>query len=322
MNAESPSTNHSTRLTLLVALPVLALSLLWASWPALGEMSDRWSHDARYSHGFLVPAFAAFLLWFRRGILGAAPLEGSAWGLVLVAIGALLKLAGARYYITWVEAVSILPSLAGLALLIGGWRALRWAGPSIGFLFFMIPMPYRLEVALGSPLQRIATLASTYGLQTLGLPAVSEGNIILLDDVRIGVVDACNGLGMLFMFLAFAVGVALVIRNVLLDKVLIVLSAIPIALGANVLRITLTGLLHETAGSKVADAVYHDLAGWLMMPMAIAALYFELFLLSRLLVQQAPARPMPLTAVVPGMRIAPPRRGRRRGRGGVGPVQS
>jgi len=79
---------------------------------------------------------------------------------------------------------------------------------------------------------------------------VADGNIILLDDFRIGVVDACNGLGMLFMFLAFAVGVALLIRNVLLDKVLIVLSAIPIALGANVLRITLTGLLHETAAAR------------------------------------------------------------------------
>src|SRR5262249_53881458 len=86
--------------------------------------------------------------------------------------GGRVQLGGAYYSYEWFEAAALLVELAGLALLLGGWPALRWAGPSIAFLIFMVPLPYRLEGALSHPLQRIGTVASTYALQTLGLPAV------------------------------------------------------------------------------------------------------------------------------------------------------
>ena len=266
---------------------LLGAALLWSSWPALRAMAQRWATDPRYSHGFLVPVFAGYLLWSGRPRRAAAPQAGPARGavpaaLALFAAAAALKLAGSSYYLGWVDAAALLPGLAGLALLVGGWRGLRWAGPAIAFLVFMVPLPFRVEFALGAPLQRIATLASAYALQTLGLPAVAEGNTILLDQTQIGVVEACNGLGMLFMFAAFAVGAALVLPRPLGERAVLVVSAVPIALAANVARITLTGLLHATAGSRVADAVYHDLAGWLMMPLALAALALELALLARL----------------------------------------
>jgi exosortase len=145
-------------------------------------------------------------------------------------------------------------------------------------------------MALGYPLQRVATLASNYALQTLGLPAAAEGNVIHIDKVTIGVVEACNGLGMLFTFIAFAVGTALIVRRHTLDKVLIILSAVPIALAANVTRITVTGLLHVTAGSELAEHVYHDLAGWLMMPLAVGSLWLELLIISHLFLEESETR--------------------------------
>lgn len=277
-----------------VAALAFGAVLVWAWWPCLREMSSRWMTDPRYSHGLLVPVFSAFLLWHRRGLLDEQRLAASWWGVSIVAVGAILMLGGARLYIGWVESASLLVALAGVSLVLGGPRLLRWAWPSIGFLFFMVPLPYRAEVALGAPLQRIATVASNYLLQTMGLPAVAEGNVILLSDARIGVVDACNGLGMLFMFAAFAVGLTLIASRPLLDKAIILFSAIPIALAANIARITVTGLLHETAGGMVADTVYHDLAGWLMMPLALAALWVELLILSRLFMNVASEQPIPV----------------------------
>jgi exosortase len=262
---------------------LLGASLVWGSWPALCTMADRWSHDPRYSHGFLVPLFSLWLLWHRRDRLPA--MRPTWWGITLIGLGSLIKLFGAYYFIEWVDHVSLLPMLAGACLLAGGWGCLRWAWPAIAFLIFMIPLPYRAEFLLGSPLQRFATMASTYALQTLGLPAVSEGNVILIDDSRIGVVEACNGMGMLFMFFAFTTAVILVDRRRLTDRVVIFLSAIPISLFANIVRITLTGFLHSTVGGKVADAFYHDMAGWLMMPLALALLWAELRLLSRMFIE-------------------------------------
>jgi exosortase len=255
-------------------------------------MARRWWSDPRYSHGFLVPAFALYWLLSHRSTRPASspgrPTTAVRWwGVALLALGAVLRAAGARYWVNWLEAASLLPALAGLALLAGGVAALRWAWPAIGFLIFMIPLPYRLEVALGQPLQHGATLCSTFILQLCGLTATAEGNVILLRHARIGVVEACNGLGMLCTFTAMATAVAIAVPRPRGDRTLIVLSALPISFCANVVRITATGLMRELVGARIAEAVYHDLAGWLMMPLALFLLWAELRLLSRLLVGPA-----------------------------------
>ena len=206
-----------------------------------------------------------------------------------------LRLAGAMLFLPWLDAISLLPALAALAVLLGGWAALRWSWPAIAFLAFMPPLPYRLQLALGGPLQRIATQASTYLLQTVGVPATSEGNVIILNTTRLGVVEACSGLSMLVTFFALATAVALVARRPWPDKLLIIASAVPIAVASNVARITVTALLFEAAQDRAAQLVFHDLAGWLMMPVALAMLGAELAVLDRLLVARPPADAQPLS---------------------------
>src|SRR4029077_18020581 len=107
---------------------------------------------------------------------------------------------------------------------------LGWAWPSMVFLAFMVPLPYRIETALGAPLQAIATTASTFLLQTLGFMAFAEGNVIELDEAQIGVADACNGLSMLVTFIALSTAAALVVRRPLVDRLVLVISSIPVAL--------------------------------------------------------------------------------------------
>jgi exosortase len=270
------------------AAAALLAGLLWAHWPALGEMVGRWGHDSRYSHGYLVPLFALFLLWSRRGRLAAGPGRPSWWGLAGLAGGLALHFAGTYLYFDWLAGVALLPCLAGACLLLGGRPALRWAWPAIAFLVFMVPLPFRVETALAHPLQRVATLVSTYALQTFGFVAFAEGNVIRMGTVRLGVVEACSGLSMLLIFFAVSTAVAVLVPR-LLDKALLFASAVPIALAANITRITVTGVLHKTVGSRLADLVFHDLAGWLMMVLALSLLWLEFRVLSWVLVP-APAR--------------------------------
>ena len=91
-----------------------------------------------------------------------------------MAAAAALYLAGAYFYFEWFSLVSLIPALAGIGLLSGGGNFLRWAWPGLAFLVFMLPLPYRVETALAHPLRSLATIVSTYALQTLGLPAVAE----------------------------------------------------------------------------------------------------------------------------------------------------
>src|SRR5262249_17465649 len=148
-----------------------------------------------------------------------------------------LRLVGVKYNFAYLEPLSLLPCLASLCLLLGGVTALRWSWPAIAFLFFMIPLPHNLSLSLAGPLQRIATEASTFALQVLGRPALAEGNVILLNDVELNIVEACSGLRMLVIFFALATAVVLVIQRPLWEKLLIVGSAVPIALATNILRI-------------------------------------------------------------------------------------
>ena len=303
MNGIATTTGPKPSLALL-GVSAASLALAWSWWPALRQMGARWSEDPRYSHGFLVAPFAVYMLWSRRSLLPETKSIPVIWGLTLVAVGSLLGMAGSRFYLGWVEGLAPLISLSGLAVLARGWSTLKWAGPSIAFLIFMVPLPYRVETAMGYPLQRAATMASTYALQTLGLPALAEGNIILIEEARIGVVEACNGLGMLLTFFAVSTAVSLLVDRPWLDRVLILLSAAPIAFLANVFRITLTGILHHLANGKAADAFYHDLAGWLMMPMALLAFGAELKLLSLLFVEPPHRDNLPAIGLIRGLGIA------------------
>jgi exosortase len=203
-----------------------------------------------------------------------------------------MRFAGAYIYFEWLDAVSLLPTLAGICVLLGGRAALGWAWPAICFLLFMVPLPYRVETALGLPLQRMATIASTYVLQTLGLPALAEGNVILLASGRIGVAQACSGLSMMLIFFALSTALVIVVHRPRLDKAIVVLSALPIAVLVNVARIAATGVAQEKFGPEVAHAIFHDAAGWLMMPLALGLLGLELWLLSRLLPETEASRPL------------------------------
>lgn len=272
---------HLLGLRCLAAVGLLG-ALLWVIWPTLLHWNHRWANDPQYSHGYLVPGFAVVLLWLRRDLLQTQPLSWSLLGLVLLGVGAGLRLAGAYFYFLWVEHIALLPLLMGVALSVGGPTALRWSYPAIAFLAFMIPLPGRLDGALAHPLQRVGTEASTYVLQGLGVPAVADGNVILLSEGELGIVEACSGLRMLIVFIALATGVALVVRRPLLERVLIVLSSIPIAIIANVVRIASTAILHELGYAELAEVVYHDVAGWLMMVFAVGMLWVELQLFSRL----------------------------------------
>jgi exosortase len=137
-------------------------------------------------------------------------------------------------------------------------------------------------VALAQPLQQVATRASSYALVTLGLPAIAEGSVIILNDVEIGVVGACSGLRMLVVFFAIATGVALLIRRAWWERLVLVASAIPIAIAANVARIVVTGLLYQVVSNEAASRFFHDLAGWFMIPLALTMVWAELRVLSRL----------------------------------------
>jgi exosortase len=186
-----------------------------------------------------------------------------------------------REFYILIGPIALLPTLAGIAVLAGGTPCLRWAFPSILFLIFMIPLPGFLSERLAGPLQHVATASATYLLQLVGVPAAAEGNVIVLSGGLIGVVEACSGLRMLILFFAVATGVAIVVKRTRWEKAVLVASALPIALCANIIRIAATGMLHEWINPQFAEDFFHDFAGLLMGPITLFFLWLELKFLDR-----------------------------------------
>jgi exosortase len=294
----------------------LAVGLLattcWVYRDVFQQLSSRWAVDPEYSHGYLVPLFSLVLLWSRREKLTDPSLLSTWWTIPVLFFGLGLKLSGHYFYFKWVEQCSLLPVLGAICMAVGGWQCLIWAWPGLAFLLFMIPLPGRFESLLGAPLQHFATVTSTNVLQTLGLFAQAEGNVIVLRDTELGIVDACSGLRMLIVFFALSTAVAVVMQRSIIQRILIVVSAIPIALFCNIFRITLTGVLYQTVGSesKIANLVFHDLAGWLMIPMALALLGLELQFFSRLFIPLEASDHVGSGAEAPSSRTKPPVRSR------------
>jgi len=265
--------------------------LAWAYLPMLRVFFDKWVNDPQYSHGFLVPFFSAYLLW--RSVPVVSRPRPWLGGLLLVLAIAMRAAAGSLLF-HQLDAASLLVALFAIVLAAGGVPLLKRAGPAIGFLIFMVPLPYELERNVGQPLKNAATISSTYLLQTLGQPAIRDGNLILIDEVRLGVVDACSGLKMMVTFAAFSVGAVLMMQRSRFEKIMVLFGIVPIAIAANVLRITATGLAYVAITNKETLDFLHDLFGWLMMPVGLALLGLEVWVLKRLVVKSEPLpRPHP-----------------------------
>jgi exosortase len=268
---------------LLVCGSVLAAAFAWAYWPTLVNLVKAWDREPDYSHGFLVVPAAVYFLWARRDRYPAKTGAGVSWlGLGLLAAGAGVRAFGAHFYLDALDGWSILLWVAGVVWLLGGWRVMWWAAPSIAFLWFMVPLPYRMERWLSLPLQGAATKLSCWILQALGQPALPEGHTIFLGANQLEVEQACSGLRIFVGIVALAFAFAIVMRRRWWENGLLLLSALPIALLANAARIVATGLLYQYASGEAARQFSHDAAGWVMVVFAAGLFGLVLWYLSRL----------------------------------------
>ncbi len=280
------------RLQCAAVISLVGAAFLWAYWPTLSLLVATWQYVPDYSHGFLVVPLAAFILWARRDRLpssGRSSVESqvsngtgnslfviSPAGLLLIAFSMVLRYLGARYYIDAVDAWSILPWVAGVVWLFFGRAVALWALPSILFLIFMVPLPFRAERELSLPLQLIATKLSCWTLQILGQPALSEGHVIFLNEKPLYIEEACSGLRIFMGIAALAFAYVAVVRRTWWEKAILLASFIPIALISNATRIVATGLLLQYVSGEAAQKFSHDMAGLAMI--AYAAVLFALVL--------------------------------------------
>ena len=252
-----------------IAAGTITLGLMgWLFWSTLGKLVDVWNTEPDYSHGFLVPPFAIFMLWLRRESLPKNSALPGWGGVALLAVGFAVRFAGERFFLTPLAGWALVFWLAGATWLVAGRRIFVWALPGLVFLLFMIPLPFRIEQSMSWHLQTITTRISTAILVCLGQPAIAEVHTVYLGDHILEIEQACSGLRM-FMGIA-AVAFAFVVLNPRpwWEKLFLVLAVAPVAMLANAIRVVVTGLLMQMVSGEAAEKFSHDAAGWGMIVVA------------------------------------------------------
>jgi exosortase len=257
-------------LTLFVLVVIMYASVLSA-------LARQWWDDPNYGHGFFVPVFAAYVLWSERDRWSVWPSRANNIGfaIMLFAIGLrVLGMLGAELFIARLSLVIL---ICGIVLFLAGGQALRSISFPIGYLLFMIPLPAIVYYQLTFPLQLWASRLAASGLVALGIHTVREGNLLVLPNCTLNVVEACSGIRSLLSLLAAVVAYGYLAEPSTWKRSVLAFASIPIAILANGLRLVATGALSYFFGPSVDSGVVH---------LALGLGFFALAFLSILLIHK------------------------------------
>lgn len=247
---------------------------VWHFWGDWVELVSTWEREDDYSHGFLVIPVTIAMLWLRREkfpqTVGSIP----AWeGILLLGVALALRVAGQRLFLNPLLGWSLVFWVAAAVYLLAGRRIFWYALPAIGFLFFMVPLPFRVEQWFSGPMQQVATIISSWMLQIAGQPAIAVGNTIILNEHQLEVAEACSGLRMLMSITALAYAYCVFVPRPWWEKALLLLSVPVVAIIANSIRIAATGLGFQLIPDPEWHKFIHDAAGWSVIPLALLLMW-------------------------------------------------
>jgi len=261
----------------------LLTAFLWCYWPTFVDLRSVWQRSDEYSAGQLVPFLALYVLWSRRRELAQVSIRPALiGGAVAFFLAQYVRNLGLHHMYRSAERLSVILAIAAIILMLVGWRLLVKLIPILVFLCLMMPWPNRVQSAITLPLQRWATTSAVFGLEMAGYDVLQDGNIIKIGETSVAVAEACNGLRMITAFFVISGLVVLLANRAWWEKLLVLVSSLPIALLCNTVRLTITAILFTKLEGENVEQLFHDFGGYAMMPLALAMVIGELWLLAQL----------------------------------------
>ena len=248
-------------LVLAVAAYARTFSVLWRLW----------SHNDNYSHGFLIPPVALALVWLMRKALAATPHRPSWAGLPVVAAAALLHIAGIRGDVAMFQSYSFIFLVAGLVWSWFGLGMLRKVWFPIAFLAFAAPTFVFIN-QVSFRLKALAAFGSVELAQGLGVAVARQGMDLIFPSGTMTIEGACSGLNSLIALMAMGALFAHLGQGAAWRRVLLFLLAVPVAVAANVVRITSLCVYAALTDTERATGLFHDVGGFVLYGFALVAL--------------------------------------------------
>jgi exosortase A len=260
--------DKTTYLTLAVVLG--AILLLY--FPFLQKLVKDWGTNDDYSHGYFIPFLSLYMIYSIRDELIKIPIKPSNAGLVVILAG-LAQLIIAKIGLElFLERTSLLVVVCGVILFFLGPGYLKKLLFPVLYLIFMIPLPAIIWNKISFPLQLFASDLTEKVISAFGIPIFRDGNVLHLAQTTLEVVAACSGLRSLVTMFALSAMLAFLSDLSLSRRWILFLSAAPIAIFANIVRLTVTALLASKYGSEVAHGFLHGMSGVLTFVLGLSLL--------------------------------------------------
>ncbi len=239
--------------------------------PVLRDMFKEYARDESMGHGFFVPVVTGYMIWQRRAQLARTALEPHWSGWVLCLLGFTLLMLGTFGAEFALMRCGLLLTVYGVVLATCGFPVFRLLMFPLLLLLFMIRIPQFIYGQITFPLQILASQFAESSLSLLGIPVLREGNVLELASQKLNVVEACSGIRSLLSlgFLSLVYGYFFESKRWI--RAVLFLATIPIAIFANGLRVTITGVLSEI-NTEYAEGLFHTMEGWVIFMVSLVAL--------------------------------------------------
>lgn len=254
---------------------LLPLTLVFAFLyhKAIAMLITDWSIDPNFSHGFLIPFVALYMIWYKQNEILQIPHESTKTGIFIILFGMLVHVAGNVGSELFLMRFSMIITLSGIIIYYFGFKMFWQVLVPVAYLILMIPIPAILWNKLAFPLQLFSANISSHTINFLGIPVFREGNILHLANTSLEVVDACSGLRSLTSLIALTGAFAFVSPLRAISKWILFLCAIPIAVAVNVIRLTITGAMAAWISPETAHGFLHDMSGIIIFGAALVLVY-------------------------------------------------
>jgi exosortase len=252
---DSPATERAQRGRWFAALS-LSMLVLIMYLSVLSSLARQWWNDPNYGHGFFVPVFAGYVLWSGRD-RWRLPFRPNNFGLAIMLFAIGLRVLGTLGAELFIARLSLVILISGIVLFLAGSHMLRSIAFPVGYLLFMIPLPAIVYYQLTMPLQLWASRLGASGLVAIGIHTMREGNLLILPNCTLNVVEACSGIRSLLSLLAAVVAYGYLAEPSTWKRSVLAVASIPIAIATNGLRLVATGALSYYYGPSVDSGVVH-----------------------------------------------------------------